>query len=583
MKSIDNDNKQQQLFLLRQQLKQRRQQKHTYTDNTQSTDQVQHQYECKQNDDIRKPPLPIQSKSQPWNGFGPSARPQSAQLTTHQISNIINKLAQQSPVSLDIALSNKPDANIAHRTIPHNNNPVSQNNDVHVKHESTTTQRIATYDSALGLDDTTDDDCENDSANLSHNSIRTNSINQSIPYIPTQRSKPQPINTTQPIVNALLIDVSPSITSPVPDTPPQPFSPTYGDTQQNLSLIQQINNTQQNTIYKSSNTGIPYRSPSTSHEQELRLFIGTWNLHAKPVPHNLIDFIQPGYDIYAIGTEECENSIESSFIFTSKQKWCNSIQSVLGDAYIEIAQQTLVAMHCIVYIRVVYAHLVSNIEVDSVATGIGDVMGNKGGVGISFSIGYTNMLFVTSHFQAHQNNITGRNNDYMKIQSKLNNGISNDNKHIIRASDRFEHCYWFGDLNYRVHANRSIANVLISRSQLEVMLANDQLIHERIKHRVFNEFIESEITFPPTYKFDANSDLYDTSKKQRIPSWTDRILYKSCDSIQCMKYDSVRNIRTSDHRPVYATFKIRVIVSKPAVQADNKLSDHTATTTCTIQ
>jgi hypothetical protein len=35
---------------------------------------------------------------------------------------------------------------------------------------------------------------------------------------------------------------------------------------------------------------------------------------------------------------------------------------------------------------------------------------------------------------------------------------------------------------------------------------------------------EEPITFKPTYKFDDNSDQYDTSKKHRIPSWTDRIL-----------------------------------------------------------
>ncbi len=33
------------------------------------------------------------------------------------------------------------------------------------------------------------------------------------------------------------------------------------------------------------------------------------------------------------------------------------------------------------------------------------------------------------------------------------------------------------------------------------------------------------IEFKPTFKFDKQSELYDTSKKMRIPSWTDRILW----------------------------------------------------------
>ncbi|GIQ84926.1 hypothetical protein KIPB_006510, partial [Kipferlia bialata] len=36
---------------------------------------------------------------------------------------------------------------------------------------------------------------------------------------------------------------------------------------------------------------------------------------------------------------------------------------------------------------------------------------------------------------------------------------------------------------------------------------------------------EAPITFLPTYKLERHSDLYDRSDKQRIPGWTDRILY----------------------------------------------------------
>ena len=44
----------------------------------------------------------------------------------------------------------------------------------------------------------------------------------------------------------------------------------------------------------------------------------------------------------------------------------------------------------------------------------------------------------------------------------------------------------------------------------------------------------------------------------RIPSYTDRILWKPSPSIQLVKYDSVESIKSSDHRPVYATFNVKI-------------------------
>lgn len=61
--------------------------------------------------------------------------------------------------------------------------------------------------------------------------------------------------------------------------------------------------------------------------------------------------------------------------------------------------------------------------------------------------------------------------------------------------------------------------------------------------------------FKPTYKFNKSSDVYDTSKKRRTPGWTDRILFGS-DGLQCIHYGAVMDIRTSDHRPVYANFSV---------------------------
>ncbi len=73
---------------------------------------------------------------------------------------------------------------------------------------------------------------------------------------------------------------------------------------------------------------------------------------------------------------------------------------------------------------------------------------------------------------------------------------------------------------------------------------------------VFQNFTEAPLNFKPTYKFDIGSNVYDSGAKQRIPSWTDRILYVDSPNIQCLAYNSDESLMTSDHRPVYASFMV---------------------------
>jgi len=51
---------------------------------------------------------------------------------------------------------------------------------------------------------------------------------------------------------------------------------------------------------------------------------------------------------------------------------------------------------------------------------------------------------------------------------------------------------------------------------------------------------EGKLNFKPTFKYDDDCDVYDTSKKLRVPSWTDRILYKP-DNCTLEYYDRREN------------------------------------------
>ena len=66
------------------------------------------------------------------------------------------------------------------------------------------------------------------------------------------------------------------------------------------------------------------------------------------------------------------------------------------------------------------------------------------------------------------------------------------------------------------------------------------------------------------YKFDAGTNVYDTSEKQRVPAWTDRVLVKSIgsahqDDAEVLEYsifvEGTTDVK-SDHKPVYALIGI---------------------------
>uniref|UniRef100_T1GA03 Inositol polyphosphate-related phosphatase domain-containing protein n=1 Tax=Megaselia scalaris TaxID=36166 RepID=T1GA03_MEGSC len=189
---------------------------------------------------------------------------------------------------------------------------------------------------------------------------------------------------------------------------------------------------------------------------------------------------------------------------------------------------------------------VTRYTVSTAATGVFNVMGNKGGVAVSLTLNMTDICFVCSHLAAHMDQIERRNLDYAEIMKRCT--FDEDfRKRTIREHDQI---FWLGDLNYRIN---EIPGQYVDRSDLAGLLRNDQLTQEMRKNNVFQGFTEGIIGFNPTYKYDPGTDHYDSSEKQRAPAWCDRILRKG-DRIKLLHYDSVMEIRQSDHKPVYAVF-----------------------------
>lgn len=197
------------------------------------------------------------------------------------------------------------------------------------------------------------------------------------------------------------------------------------------------------------------------------------------------------------------------------------------------------------------------------------------------------LLFICSHLAAHQTHVAQRNASFHTIDNKmpLHPGPSNtpplpgdagNQPPPARASDRFDCSIWLGDLNYRIEANRQVVDTLLAkgdRSQaLQILHANDQLTRVKDRGEAFVGWKEGPLNFAPTYKFDPGTDVYDSSSKRRIPAWTDRILHKcqhaddalheqhnrTSSGLSLLSYNSVGNLRVSDHRPVRAAYVLHL-------------------------
>ena len=144
----------------------------------------------------------------------------------------------------------------------------------------------------------------------------------------------------------------------------------------------------------------------------------------------------------------------------------------------------------------------------------------------------------------------------------------------MTSMDRIFVC---GDLNYRIDLPREavekkvrdIEFILNSDDNEQIkqkkaaklrldLLRNDQLLRSLSEGSSFMGLTEGEIRFSPTFKFDKGTNLYDTSHKQRIPAWTDRILFKPF-GVRVLDYNSVPAALHSDHRPVFANLKVNLL------------------------
>lgn len=311
------------------------------------------------------------------------------------------------------------------------------------------------------------------------------------------------------------------------------------------------------------------RSKEYSSYKDIIVYSSTFNVNGTCSEADIHEWIFPtskykvekSYDLVFIGFQEIVELSAGQMVNTHSQnrlfwevkiKECLNKQNPEGCKYVSLWSGQIGGIALLLFIKEKELSNVSNIEGAIKKTGLGGMSANKGGVAVSFHYSNTDICLVASHLAAGLSNVDERHNNYKTIAK----GIKFSKNRRIKDHDAV---IWLGDLNYRIGLTNDQVKPLIEQGQFGKIFEYDQLNKQMADGETFPFFDEMEIKFPPTYKYDNGTKNYDTGEKQRVPAWTDRILSLSRTKIiKQLLYDSLTELLFSDHRPVYAIFKISI-------------------------
>jgi hypothetical protein len=301
------------------------------------------------------------------------------------------------------------------------------------------------------------------------------------------------------------------------------------------------------------------KSEYTSNDN-INVFAGTYNVNGLSRPVDLSEWLYPIGDkfkpnIVVLGFQEVIELTAGSILnadYSKSSFWTNEVSKCLNqfDKYVMLRAEQMSSLLLLFFVRADCINDVKQVEGSVKKTGLGGMTGNKGAVAIRFNYGSSSFCFVNVHLAAGTEKVQERNNDYFAI----NNGIKFSRGGTIEDNQSI---FWIGDLNYRISLSSDEVRSRLDAGDYEYLSNYDQLTNEINRNNAFKGYAEPTLNFKPTYKYDKGTHTYDSSEKQRTPSWTDRIIYKG-DFIKPLAYNSSDSLVYSDHKPVYGAYKANV-------------------------
>ncbi|XP_077422631.1 inositol polyphosphate 5-phosphatase K-like isoform X5 [Vanacampus margaritifer] len=268
-----------------------------------------------------------------------------------------------------------------------------------------------------------------------------------------------------------------------------------------------------------------------------RLHMVTWNVATADPPDDISSLLHfdssEDADLYVIGLQEVYSGplrFMSEVVFDDP--WSYVLMTALAPRqYVKVSSIRMQGLLLLIFSKLEHLPFIRDIQATYTRTGIFGYWGNKGGVSIRLSL-YGHMLcFLNCHLAAHMKHAAERVVEFEYITDTQTFNSEKDERILDHRL-----VFWFGDLNFRIQDHGlHFVRTCISNQNYSLLWSKDQLIMLKQKEKLLQEFEEGPLDFQPTYKFDVNTDTYDSrlyrtwfafNSKKRKPAWTDRILWR---------------------------------------------------------
>eukprot|EP00039_Didymoeca_costata_P013884 m.217727 g.217727 ORF g.217727 m.217727 type:complete len:1179 (+) comp15891_c0_seq6:135-3671(+) len=268
-------------------------------------------------------------------------------------------------------------------------------------------------------------------------------------------------------------------------------------------------------------------------------------------------------------------TIEDQLLDVSTKKWDEVIGDCLGSQYVCVSSVRALQMRLKIYVRKVHEPHISQVHSQTASTGaLGGVIANKGGQVVSMNFYDMPLVFANCH-------LASGNGDH-KLENRLRDaanilGHARIGNPAMDFGSQFMHAFWMGDFNFRVdlrktsqyadladadHNAKALSLVANFDANIGILREADELNRVLRDKNIdsLHEWQSRDPEFAPSYKVLRDKEL--EYKKNRIPSWCDRVMFKSLPSLEnhltLDSYEICKDVKTSDHKPVRAIFSITI-------------------------